>query len=205
MSKKLWFYIGFFVVLVIGFFLVISYTIPGFAHPKMRPIGTVQPFVFYNQDGNMVTDKNVANKVYVATFFFTTCTSVCPRLNNNLRPVYSQFKNEPGFLIMSFTCDPSTDSVSRLKWYADSILKVDASKWIFLTGNKDSLYAMARHSYMIDDPKNETQTGETDFLHTQLIALVNKKGEVVKIYDGLKTSEINQMQIEIKKLLNEDS
>jgi len=205
MSKKLWFYIGFFVVLVIGFFLVISYTIPGFAHPKMRPIGTVQPFVFYNQDGNMVKDKNVANKVYVATFFFTTCTSVCPRLNNNLRPVYSQFKNEPGFLIMSFTCDPSTDSVSRLKWYADSILKVDASKWIFLTGNKDSLYAMARHSYMIDDPKNETQTGETDFLHTQLIALVNKKGEVVKIYDGLKTSEINQMQIEIKKLLNEDS
>ena len=192
-------------ILVIAFFLVLSYTIPEFAHPKMRPIGTVQPFAFYNQEGKMVTDKNVATKVYVATFFFTTCTSVCPRLNNNLKPVYSQFKNEPGFLILSFTCDPSTDSVSRLKWYADSILKVDPAKWIFLTGNKDSLYAMARHSYMIDDPKNETQSGETDFLHTQLIALVNKKGEVVKIYDGLKPSEINQMQAEIKKLLNEES
>lgn len=64
---------------------------------------------------------------------------------------------------------------------------------------------MARHSYMIDDPRNETQTGETDFLHTQLIALVNKKGEVVKIYDGLKQSEIKEMQVEIKKLLKEDS
>jgi len=95
--------------------------------------------------------------------------------------------------------------VSRLKWYHDSVLKVDASKWILLTGNKDSLYAMARHSYMIDDPKNETQSGETDFLHTQLIALVNKKGEVVKIYDGLKASEIRQMKFEIKKLLKEDS
>jgi protein SCO1 len=205
MSKKLWLYIGFFVLLVMGFFLGLSYAIPGFAHPKMKPIGTVQPFAFYNQEGKTVTDKHLAGKAYVATFFFTTCTSVCPRLNNNLKPVYSEFRNEPDFLILSFTCDPSKDSVSRLKWYADSILHVDGSKWVFLTGNKDSLYAMARHSYMIDDPKNETQSGETDFLHTQLIALVNKHGEVVKIYDGLKPSEIKQMELEIKKILQEDS
>lgn len=204
MSKKLWFYTGFFVALVIVFFFVLSYAIPGFAHPKIPPISTVQPFAFFNQDGKTVTDKDLNGKVYVATFFFTTCTSVCPRINNNLKPVYNKFKNEPGFLILSYTCNPSGDSVAKLKWYADSVLKVDTSKWIFLTGNKDSLYAMARHSYMIDDPKNEVQKGETDFLHTQLIALVNKKGEVVKIYDGLKPSEIKQMQAEIKKLLKED-
>src|SRR6186713_1095083 len=200
MSKKIWFYIGFFVVLVVGFFLALSYAIPGFAHPKLPPISTVQPFSFPDQDGKTVTNKDVAGKIYVATFFFTTCTSVCPRLNNNLKPVYTEFKNEPDFRILSYTCDPSTDSVKRLKWYADSVLKIDASKWILLTGNKDSLYAMARHSYMIDDPKNEVQKGETDFLHTQLIALVNRKGEVVKIYDGLKPSEIGQMQDEIRKL-----
>jgi protein SCO1/2 len=204
MSKKVWFYTGFFIVLVVGFFLFLSYAIPGFAHPKIKPISTVQPFAFPDQDGKTITNKDVDGKVYVATFFFTTCTSVCPRLNNNLKPVYSEFKNEADFKILSFTCDPSTDSVARLKWYSDAILKADASKWILLTGNKDSLYAMARHSYMIDDPKNEVQKGETDFLHTQLIALVNKNGEVVKIYDGLKPSEIRQMQVEIKKLLKEN-
>jgi protein SCO1 len=204
MSKKVWFYTGFFIVLVVGFFLVLSYAIPGFAHPKIKPISTVQPFAFPDQDGKTITNKDVDGKVYVATFFFTTCTSVCPRLNNNLKPVYSEFKNEADFKILSFTCDPSTDSVARLKWYSDAILKADASKWILLTGNKDSLYAMARHSYMIDDPKNEVQKGETDFLHTQLIALVNKNGEVVKIYDGLKPSEVRQMQAEIKKLLKEN-
>lgn len=204
MSKKTWFYIGFFVLLVVGFFLVLSYAIPGFAHPKMPPISTVQPFAFPDQDGKIITNKDVEGKVYVATFFFTTCTSVCPRLNNNLKPVYTEFNNEADFKILSFTCDPSTDSVAKLKWYADSILKIDASKWVLLTGNKDSLYSMARHSYMIDDPKNEVQEGETDFLHTQLIALVNKNGEVVKIYDGLKPSEIQQMQVEIKKLLKEN-
>jgi protein SCO1/2 len=204
MSKKAWFYTGFFIVLVVGFFLVLSYAIPGFAHPKIKPISAVQPFAFPDQEGKTITNKDVDGKVYVATFFFTTCTSVCPRLNNNLKPVYAEFKNEPDFLILSYTCDPSTDSVARLKWYAESVLRADASKWILLTGNKDSLYAMARHSYMIDDPKNEVQKGETDFLHTQLIALVNKKGEVVKIYDGLKPSEIQQMQFEIKKLLKEN-
>ncbi|HWI93599.1 MAG TPA: SCO family protein [Flavisolibacter sp.] len=204
MSKKTWFYIGFFVLLVFGFFVFLSYKIPSFADPKIPPISTVQPFTFLDQDGKTISNEDVKGKVYVATFFFTTCTSVCPRLNNNLKPVNTEFKNEPNFLILSYTCDPSRDSVSKLKWYADSVLKVNTTKWIFLTGNKDSLYAMARHSYMIDDPKNEVQNGETDFLHTQLIALINKKGEVVKIYDGLKPSEISQMQAEIKKLLKEE-
>jgi protein SCO1/2 len=204
MSKKTWFYIGFFVLLVVGFFVFLSYKIPSFANPKIPPVSTVQPFSFLDQDGKTISNEDVKGKVYVATFFFTTCTSVCPRLNNNLKPVNAEFKDESNFLVLSFTCDPSRDSVQKLKWYADSVLKVNTSKWVFLTGNKDSLYAMARHSYMIDDPKNEVQNGETDFLHTQLIALVNKKGEVVKIYDGLKPSEISQMQAEIKKLLKEE-
>ena len=202
MSKRVLFYAGFFVLLVIGFFVFLSYKIPEYAHPQTRPISVVQPFSFYNQDGKIVTDKQVAGKVNVVNFFFTTCTSVCPRMNNNLKPIYEQFKNEPGFIILSYTCDPSRDSAARLKRYADS-MKVNTDKWIFLTGQKDSLYAMARHSYAIDDPKTDAQNLETDFLHTQLIALVDKRGEVVKVYDGLKPSELKQMPEEIKKLLKE--
>jgi protein SCO1/2 len=59
---------------------------------------------------------------------------------------------------------------------------------------------MARESYKIDDPANNPQNIEDDFLHTQFIALVNKKGEVIKIYDGLKHSEISEMSKEIKRL-----
>lgn len=202
MSRRVLFYTGFFVLLVIGFLVFLSYKIPEFAHPQVKPISVVQPFSFDNQDGKIITNKDVAGKVNVVNFFFTTCTSVCPRMNNNLKPIYEQFKNEPGFVILSYTCDPSRDSAERLKRYADS-MKVNTDKWIFLTGQKDSLYAMARHSYAIDDPKTDAENLETDFLHTQLIALVNKQGEVVKIYDGLKPSELKQMPQEIKKLLKE--
>ena len=202
MSRKRLFYIIFFSVLVVGFFLFLSFVIPEFVHPKTRPISEVQPFSFTNQDGQTITDKDVKGKVTAVNFFFTTCKTVCPRMNNNLLPVYEAFKNEKDFLLLSFTSDPQRDSASVLKKYADS-LKVDTRKWVFITGRKDSLYSAARHSYAIDDPKNFVTNIDDDFLHTQFVALVNKKGEVVQVYDGIKSSEISQMQERIKTLLKE--
>ena len=123
-------------------------------------------------------------------------------MNTNMKAVYEQFKNEDGFLILSHTCDPGTDSAARLKKYADS-LGVDTNKWIFLTGRKDSLYKQARYSYKIDDPNNNLQSIEEDFLHSQFFALVDKKGRVKKIYDGIKQSEVDEMITDIKQLLKE--
>jgi protein SCO1/2 len=82
-------------------------------------------------------------------------------------------------------------------------MQVDTDRWQFVTGRKDSLYLMARQSYKIDDPANNLQRIEDDFLHTQFIAVVNKKGDVVKIYDGLKKSEMTEMAKTIEKLLKD--
>ena len=202
MSKKQIFYLAFFGVLVVGFFIVLLVLIPGFAKPRFPPIGSVQSFAFTNQDGTIITDKDIEGKVVAVEYFFTTCTGICPRLNNNMRKLYNQFKNDNGFLILSHTCDPATDSVARLKKYADS-MQVNTDRWQFLTGRKDSLYYMARESYKIDDPANNPQNIEDDFLHTQFIALVNKEGKVTKIYDGLKQSELSEMSKEIKRLLKD--
>lgn len=202
MSKKRIFYIIFFSILVFGFFGALALVVPGYLKPKISPIGTVQPFVFENQDKGYVTEKDFLGKVTVVNFFFTTCRTICPIMATNLKPVYEEFRNEPEFLILSYTSDPEVDSAARLRQYADS-LGVDTKKWIFVTGRKDSLYAMARHSYKIDDPKNFVSNMDDDFLHTQFIALVNRKGEVVRIYDGIKPSEVHAMTADIKKLLNE--
>jgi protein SCO1 len=202
MSKKRIFYFAFFAVLVAGFFIALMVVIPGFAKPKYPPIGSVQPFAFTNQDGKTITNKDIEGKVAAVEYFFTTCKGICPRLNRNMKAVYEEYKNEDGFLILSHTSDPETDSAARLKRYADS-LEVNTSRWQFLTGSKDSLYTMARGSYKIDDPANNPKNIEDDFLHTQFIALVNKEGDVVKIYDGLKPTELKEMSKEIKKLLKE--
>jgi protein SCO1/2 len=200
MSKKKLFYVIFFSALVVGFFVVMSFIIPGFTKPSIPPISSVKPFSFINQDGQVISEKNLEGKVAAVEYFFTSCKGICPRLNNNLRTVYDEFKDQKDFIILSHTSDPETDSASRLKQFADS-MQVDTKKWMFITGRKDSLYTMARYSYKIDDPANNLQKAEDDFLHTQFIALVNKQGDVLKIYDGLKQTEMNEMKKAIAELL----
>ncbi len=196
MSKKATFYSVFFVALVTIFFLTVRPWIK-----RKDTISVVQPFAFINQDGKIVTDKDVEGKVYVAEYFFTTCRGVCPRLNTNMKKVYERFRDEKDFLILSHTSDPERDSAQQLKKYADS-MGVNTSKWMFLTGRKDSLYTMARISYTIDDPANNLRNIDDDFLHTQYWALVNRQGQVKKIYDGLKDSEIRATIKEIEKTLH---
>lgn len=202
MSKKKLFYIGFFAALALSFYFILGQIIPGFDKKRIPAISYVRPFSFKNQDGKLITEKDVAGKVYVAEFFFTTCKGICPKMNNNMKLVYQQFKNENDFLILSHTCDPETDSVAQMKKYSDS-LGVNTNRWMFLTGRKDSLYTMARISYTIDDPANNLKNIDDDFLHTQFWALVDRNGDVKKIYDGLKQSEVKELIDDIEKLLKE--
>jgi len=202
MSKKTIFYIVFFFLLVIGFYYAMSQLVPGFGKSKLAPIGRVLPFAFTNQDGKKVTEQDVAGKVFVAEYFFTTCKSICPIMHANMKIVYEKFKNEKDFLILSHTSDPATDSATRLKKYADS-MNVDTKKWIFLTGTKDSLYRQARHSYKIDDPNNNPLNNEVDFLHSQYFSLVDKKGIVRNIYEGNERKDVERMIKEIDVLLKE--
>ena len=193
----------FFVILFVGFYVAATKLIPGYGKISYPVLSSVHPFSFIDQDGRTITNKDVAGKVYVAEYFFTTCKGICPKLNTNLKAVYEKYKNTPGFLILSHSVDPYTDSVGRLKKYADS-LGVDSKNWIFLTGNKDSLYQAARVSYLLDDPKNNYTPIDEQFIHTQFFALVDKAGQVRKIIDGLKKDELKQMDEAIDQLLKED-
>ncbi len=202
MSKKVWFYSLFFLVLIVGFYIMLTKLIPGYGKVGLPQLNKVKSFSFLNQNGELVTNKDVEGKVYISEFFFTTCPGICPKMNTNLRPVYEKYKNEPNFTILSHTVNPITDSVARLKIYADS-LGVKEPHWIFLTGSKDSLYLAARLSYLLDDPKNNVSPIDEQFIHTQFFALVDKNGYVRSIVDGLKKDEIIEMEKQIDELLKE--
>ena len=98
MSKKRLFYLVFFTALVVGFYFVLISLVPEFGKKKFSPISYVRPFSFTNQDGKTITERDVNGKVYVAEYFFTTCKGICPKMNNYLKEVYEQFKNENDFL-----------------------------------------------------------------------------------------------------------
>lgn len=203
MSKKALILTGFFIVLVIGFYVTLTRVIPGYGDKKFQVLNHVKPFSFTNSNGETFTQDDVIGKVYVAEYFFTTCESICPIMNTNMKEIYEMYKDDSNFMILSHTCDPEKDTVERLRFYADS-LKVDTRKWVFLTGRKDSLYNTARNSYLLDDPKNNSENLEEQFLHTQFFALVDKNGQVRrKIYDGLEKDEVEQLKKDISVLLKE--
>jgi len=145
-----------------------------------------------------------------------------------MRRVFDEFKDDSNFMIISHTCMPETDSVPLLKKYETRMLlgnliknddgsyqlKSDTAllskpipannNWFFVTGDKASLYGMARHSYLIDNNKTDTLTSINEqFIHTQLFALVDKQTRVRGIYDGLKEPEIQKLLGDIKGLLKE--
>jgi protein SCO1/2 len=202
MSRK---YIGygvFFIVLTAGFYFFLFAGTDNWKS-KLPIVSYVQPFSFTNQDNKTVTQKDIEGKVTVVEYFFTTCKGICPRMNTSMKKVYEEFKNEPDFLILAHTVQPETDSVPRLRYYADS-MKVDTKKWIFVTGRKDSLYQVARSSYLLDDPKNSVEKLEDQFIHTQFFSLVDKNGQVRGgVYDGLKKDEMKRLTRDIEELLKE--
>jgi protein SCO1/2 len=155
-------------------------------------------FDFINQDGKHVTDKTVENKVTVVEYFFTSCPSICPTMTRNLKKVYEKFKEDTSFVILSHTVDPERDSSSVLKTYAGKY-EATSPGWQFLTGSKDALYTAASRDYLlaVEDSAN------SNFIHTQYIALLDKKRQVRGFYDMTMDENIKRLNVDIKKLLSE--
>ncbi|MBN9352361.1 MAG: SCO family protein [Chitinophagaceae bacterium] len=204
-KKKILLYGGFFILILTAFFIALS-TTKGFFEVKLPVMGYVQDFKFIDQDGKPVSDQDLRGKVYVTEYFFTTCTGICPKMNLNMAGVYNKFKKDRDFAILSHTSMPETDSVPMLKDYEHKMIGNDINEpahWYFVTGNKDSLYKMARQSYMLDDPKNNSENINESFIHTQFFALVDKQMRLRGIYDGLKKKEIGKLETDIQSLLQE--
>jgi protein SCO1 len=226
MSKRLLLYVGFFALLLTVFYLLV-FRDYDFSKSNLAVINDVQEFSFINQNGKAITQRDVEGKVYVAEYFFTTCKGICPKMNANMRRVFDAYKDDPGFMILSHTCMPETDSVPLLKAYEERMIGGNLKKnsdgsykieydtagkqqiinpnWNFVTGDKTLLYKMARESYMIDNNKpDSSQLIKDQFIHTQFFRLIDKQGRTRgEVYDGLKNDEVEKLITDIKDLLKE--
>lgn len=161
---------------------------------------SIPEFSLIDESGNSFKRENLNGKVYVADYFFTTCQSICPVMSDQLERVAGKFSNEKDFLIVSHTVDPETDTPEVLKQYAAKHQAV-AGRWIFLTGEKEDLYNLARQGYLLD--ARESFGGDEDFIHTQNFALVDKRGRIRGFYDGTSEEQVNQLMKDIPYLLEE--
>lgn len=185
-------------------------------NPKLAYYGTdaassIRPFKLVNQNGDTITHKDVEGKVLVVEYFFTRCTGICPPMNENMAKVYESIKTNDEVLILSHTCDPEHDSVSNMKNYSLKF-NADPQRWMFLTGDKKTLYDMALYSYLIGNEENEGKPLDEQFVHSQNFVLVDKKGKLrasrnaagdIEPYEGLDTADVSRLIDDIQQLVNE--
>ena len=165
-----------------------------------EPGHLVGSFSFTDQDGHIITDRDVRDKVRVAEYFFTSCKSICPVMNTNLKQVQAAFKDRNDVIILSHTVDPLTDSLPRLKQYAGQMDAMPA-KWEFLTGSKLSLYKMAEQSYLLSADSISDAAEANAFIHTQYVSLVDKQNRIRGFYDATDKKQIEKLIADIKSIL----
>ena len=168
---------------------------------SFRHIHTIPPFSFTNQDGAVFTEKNLAGKIYVANFIFTTCGSICPKMTANFGILQKAFANDDEVMLLSYTVNPERDTVATLKRYANQ-KKVDAKKWQLLTGNKTNLYTLAKKEYFAGDSIGY-YGNVNEFLHTEKVFLVDKKGRIRGVYNGTLPVEMDRIKEDIATLKRE--
>ncbi len=158
-------------------------------------------FRLVNQDSTIITPESLDGKVYVADFFFTSCITLCPRMSSQMLRIYEEFQQNDSVALVSYSIDPTYDTVSVLKDYADR-LGVESSTWHFLTGDKDEIYDLAYKSYMTERPADDPDA-ENNILHSGAFILVDTQKRIRGVYDGVVPAQVELLMKDIKKLLSE--
>lgn len=158
---------------------------------------TVQPFELITHSGSTFSSSQLNGKIYVADFFFATCQTICPKMTMQMKRVQEAFKNDTTILLISHTVNPAHDTVDVLRAYADEYGAADG-KWFFLTGDKKTIYDLARHSYFVTALPGDG--GPHDFIHSEKLILVDPDKRIRGYYDGTEIEDVNRLIEEIKVL-----
>lgn len=177
---------------------------------KLEKIGPVPKFELVNQDNVKITNETYKGKVYVLEFFFTTCPSICPKMNQSMLAIEKTFFGNPNFGIVSISIDPKNDTPEALKAHKE-LLGAKSSNWNFLTGDKEYIIDLSNKGFNLYAGENGKVDG--GFEHSGSFALIDKNGNIrcrkdefgnpILYYDGLDKKGVRAIQQDIAILLKE--
>lgn len=160
----------------------------------------IPPFSFVNQDSAVVTEQTIAGKIFVTDFFFTSCPSICPKMKKEMLRVYDKYKDDNEVAILSFSIDPKRDTVGKLKTYTQKLGIENTARWNFLTGDKDSIYTLAK-SFLVSAAEDPNAPG--GHVHSGNFILVDKQRRLRGYYDGTKAESVDKLLNDMDLLLKE--
>jgi protein SCO1/2 len=167
---------------------------------------TIPAFTLVDEKGKEFTSSNLTNKIYVANFFFTRCTTICPKLNSQVNRVSDAFLNNDDIQFISISVDPKFDQPEILKNYS---AKFDSTKknWHFLTGEKKTIYPLILKGFHVpladaSEYDQAIKNPDETFIHSERLVLIDKQGIIRGFYDGTDRKDVDRLMLEIKVLQN---
>lgn len=177
---------------------------------ELIKIAKAPSFSFTNQNNEIITNKSYDGKVYLVEFFFTSCPTICPIMNENMVKLQNIFSKDPNFAIASVTIDPRIDTPEHLKEHAQ-VIGATMTNWHFLTGEQEAIFDLAKKFNLYAAQNDEAPGG---FEHSGMFALIDKQGNIrsrksdlidspIVFYDGIEEEGIEMLKEDIQQLLKE--
>lgn len=120
----------------------------------LKIFGTVPDFSLIERHGRRVLRADLRGKVWIANFIYTHCTETCPLQSARMARLQADLASETDIRLISITVDPDQDTPEVLAEYA-ARFGADDNRWLFLTGEKRAIYALALEGFHLSvaDPE----------------------------------------------------
>jgi protein SCO1 len=131
---------------------------PGVFAARLPIYGSVPDFTLTDQRGRSVRRADLAGKIWVASFIFTSCPDECPVMTAEMAQLQADLARVPDLRLVSISVDPEHDTPAALSQYADRF-NADPERWLFLTGDKRLIYRLIREGFRLGivDPEEPAQ------------------------------------------------
>ena len=161
---------------------------------------TIPVFQYLNEDSIRVTNSDFKNKVWIVEFFFATCPTICPIMNQQLKKLVTQTdKYKKHIQFLSFSIDPKKDTPSKLKEFKQRN-GINAKNWAFLTGDEATTHTLGIKHFLTFAGRDSLSAG--GYAHSGSFTLVDKAGYVRGVY-AVTNFDLTVNQEEYKRLLND--
>jgi protein SCO1/2 len=165
---------------------------------------TIPAFNLVNEKGQSFSSSSLKGKIYVASFFFTRCGAICPKITGQLSRVQDTFNQDPDVKLISISVDPAYDHPEKLQAYSKRF-DANEGQWTFLTGEKKVIYPLILkefHVPLADASEYDAAIKNPDetFIHSERLVLVDKEGVIRGFYVGTDKKEVDRLLVEIKVL-----
>ena len=122
-------------------------------------------------------------------------------MTSNFKIVGDRFKNDEDVVLLSYSVTPWIDKPFVLKKYMNKN-GIKNANWHFLTGDRSSIYKLARQSYFAEENIGFSKDS-SQFLHTEHVILVDKTNRIRGVYNGTLSLEMHHLIEDIRSLQEE--